>query len=87
MPFIINNYCALAYYTVHCIEFVMSQLIVLMYMYVVAASSGLDGCIKLWELETGKLLKSIDGGPGGPGLYICIQSFWQGGNGVIYIYM
>ena len=30
----------------------------------VAASSGLDGYIKLWDLETGKLLKSIDGGPG-----------------------
>ena len=30
----------------------------------VAASSGLDGYIKLWELDNGKLLKSIDGGPG-----------------------
>ena len=30
----------------------------------VAASSGLDGYIKLWNLEDGKLLKSIDGGPG-----------------------
>jgi len=31
---------------------------------VVGASSGLDGYIKLWDMETGKLLKSIDGGPG-----------------------
>ena len=31
---------------------------------VVGASSGLDGYIKLWDIETGKLLKSIDGGPG-----------------------
>ena len=30
----------------------------------VAASSGLDGHIKIWELENGKLVKSIDGGPG-----------------------
>ncbi len=30
----------------------------------VGASSGLDGYIKLWNIETGKLLKSIDGGPG-----------------------
>lgn len=30
----------------------------------VGASSGLDGYIKLWDMETGKLLKSIDGGPG-----------------------
>lgn len=30
----------------------------------VAASSGLDGYIKIWDLETGKLLRSIDGGPG-----------------------
>ena len=29
-----------------------------------AASSGLDGHIKIWELENGKLVKSIDGGPG-----------------------
>jgi len=32
--------------------------------YSVAASSGLDGYIKLWDLESGKLIKSIDGGPG-----------------------
>ena len=32
--------------------------------HLVAASSGLDGYIKLWDLESGKLLKSIDGGPG-----------------------
>ena len=32
--------------------------------FIVAASSGLDGYIKLWDLETGKLLRSIDGGPG-----------------------
>ena len=31
---------------------------------IVAASSGLDGYIKLWNLENGKPLKSIDGGPG-----------------------
>lgn len=31
---------------------------------VVGASSGLDGYIKLWDMESGKLLKSIDGGPG-----------------------
>ena len=30
----------------------------------VGASSGLDGYIKLWDMESGKLLKSIDGGPG-----------------------
>ena len=33
----------------------------------VAASSGLDGYIKLWDMEAGKLLKSIDGGPGEEG--------------------
>ena len=30
----------------------------------VGASSGLDGYIKLWDLRSGKLLRSIDGGPG-----------------------
>ncbi len=34
----------------------------------VGASSGLDGYIKLWDMESGKLNKSIDGGPGGRGL-------------------
>ena len=34
------------------------------YAHTVAASSGLDGYIKLWDLESGKLVKSIDGGPG-----------------------
>ncbi|KAL5469108.1 hypothetical protein EMCRGX_G030306 [Ephydatia muelleri] len=28
-----------------------------------AASSGLDGFIKVWDLESGKLIKNIDGGP------------------------
>ena len=37
---------------------------VFIYLCVVGASSGLDGYIKLWDIETGKLLKSIDGGPG-----------------------
>ena len=32
--------------------------------FAVGASSGLDGYIKLWDLESGKMLKSIDGGPG-----------------------
>ena len=31
----------------------------------VAASSGLDGYIHLWDLESGKQIRSIDGGPGG----------------------
>jgi len=30
----------------------------------VAASSGLDGYIHLWDLESGKQIRSIDGGPG-----------------------
>ena len=29
----------------------------------VAASSGLDGCIKLWSLVSGEAMMSIDGGP------------------------
>lgn len=33
-------------------------------VFVVGASSGLDGYIKLWDMESGKLLRSIDGGPG-----------------------
>lgn len=36
----------------------------LMLCYVVAASSGLDGYIHLWDLESGKQIRSIDGGPG-----------------------
>lgn len=31
---------------------------------IVAASSGLDGFIHLWDLESGKQIRSIDGGPG-----------------------
>ena len=46
----------------------------------VAASSGLDGYIKLWNLEDGKLLKSIDGGPGQSSVIsdvLCTLSFYQ----------
>lgn len=35
-----------------------------MFDVVVAASSGLDGLIKIWNLTTGQMVKSIDGGPG-----------------------
>ena len=37
---------------------------VCVHMVSVAASSGLDGFIKVWDLESGKLVKNIDGGPG-----------------------
>ena len=37
---------------------------------VVAASSGLDGLIKIWNLSTGQIMKSIDGGPGNPSCQI-----------------
>lgn len=32
----------------------------------VAASSSLDAHIRIWDLETGKQIKSIDAGPGKP---------------------
>ena len=32
----------------------------------VIASSALDGHIKLWEIESGKLIRTIDGGPSKP---------------------
>ena len=37
---------------------------------VVAASSGLDGLIKIWNLSTGQIMRSIDGGPGNPSCQI-----------------
>ncbi len=33
-------------------------------MFPVIASSGLDGLIKIWELASGQLVRTIDGGPG-----------------------
>ena len=33
-------------------------------MFLVIASSGLDGLIKIWELASGQLVRTIDGGPG-----------------------
>ena len=44
--------------------FVCLFVVVVVVVVVVGASSGLDGYIKLWDMDNGKLLKSIDGGPG-----------------------
>lgn len=38
----------------------------------IAASSSLDAHIRLWDLETGKQIKSIDAGPGKISVLICV---------------